>query len=177
MASLIKYYPIKINSFIVILFSLFWGQEVASAQDTKSINDLNQSYQILYQIEASRFAVRKQLEASRNQRDIVKTLCISDKLNQIDIAIRSLKDNKFDLKMAINQNNANLASHKFIIVSLLYQKINQFTVEANQCISREQDFVGKSSIKSYIQENISQNYYPNFEEIIIQPPTCYSCFK
>src|SRR5689334_3665600 len=40
-------------------------------------------------MDAARNTVRRQLETARTQRDVVKVLCLNDKLNQIDVAIRS----------------------------------------------------------------------------------------
>src|SRR5579859_7640547 len=36
--------------------------------------------------------VRRQLEQARTAHDVVKTLCLNDKLSQIDVAIRSARD-------------------------------------------------------------------------------------
>src|SRR5689334_12136652 len=49
---------------------------------------------IVSRMESSRNSVRRQLETSRTQRDVVKVLCLNDKLNQIDVAIRSAKERK-----------------------------------------------------------------------------------
>ena len=44
--------------------------------------------------------VRRQLEAARAARDVVKTLCLNDKLSQIDVATRSAKDRRQSLQLA-----------------------------------------------------------------------------
>src|SRR5580700_1616511 len=45
-------------------------------------------------MEQSSAAVRKMLEQAREKRDVVKTLCLNDKLSQVDVAIRSARDRR-----------------------------------------------------------------------------------
>ena len=44
-------------------------------------------------------SVRRMLEQARSQRDVVKTLCLNDKLNQIDVAIRSGQDRRVEIRL------------------------------------------------------------------------------
>src|SRR6187551_3456313 len=69
----------------------------ASAGLARQVNlspqeELNQSDAFLGRMESARSTVRRQLETARAQRDVVKTLCLNDKLNQIDVAIRSARE-------------------------------------------------------------------------------------
>src|SRR5262245_45694213 len=49
---------------------------------------LTESDSFLAKMDNTRRAVRQMLAEARGQRDVVKTLCLNDKLNQIDVAIR-----------------------------------------------------------------------------------------
>src|SRR6185503_7449368 len=60
---------------------------------------LQQSDGFLARMEGSRATVRRQLEQARAQRDVVKTLCLNDKLNQIDVAIRSARERRQALEL------------------------------------------------------------------------------
>src|SRR5437899_12834412 len=53
-------------------------------------------------------SVRRMLEQARSQRDVVKTLCLNDKLNQIDVAIRSAQERRGALEQASNRKDADL---------------------------------------------------------------------
>jgi hypothetical protein len=178
MGSLIKFYKkVKIFRFLsVVGLSFALGQSIAIAKDSDSISNLDQGNELLGQVENVRLNVRQQLDLSRRQRDVVKSLCVSDKLNQIDVAIRALREGVFDLKIAISRQDSQLADHKFTIISILRQKINQFSSEASQCVSYEAGFSGESSIKSYVDSSMPLSA-PLSEEIIVQPPICSSCFK
>src|SRR5688572_8378017 len=81
--------------------------------------------------------VRKMLEEARRQRDVVKTLCLNDKLSQIDVANRSARDRRQQLQAAVNRNDAELANHEFTILTVVRQRVEQLVAEANQCIGEE----------------------------------------
>src|SRR5262245_22557923 len=74
----------------------------ASTGVTRQVNlspaeELTQADAFLAKMDGSRTVVRRQLETARAQRDVVKTLCLNDKLNQIDVAIRSARERRQSL--------------------------------------------------------------------------------
>jgi hypothetical protein len=140
---------------------------------------LAQTDAILNRMESTRLAIRKQLESARQQRDVVKTLCLNDKLNQIDVAIRSARERRQALESAANRNDVDLANHEFTILTVLRQRTDQLTAEANQCIGQEAGFIGESAVTSTIDPNIPKedsSPYPTFN-VIIDPPACSSCIR
>jgi hypothetical protein len=140
---------------------------------------LAQSDGFLSRMEGGRGSVRRQLESARAQRDVVKTLCLNDKLNQIDVAIRSARERRQALELAVARNDADLSNHEFTILSVLRQRTDQLTAEANQCIGQEAGFVGDSAVTSTIDPNLPQDdpsQYPN-PDVIVEPPSCTSCVK
>lgn len=133
----------------------------------------------LSRMEGSRSTVRRQLESARAQRDVVKTLCLNDKLNQIDVAIRSARERRQALELAANRKDADLSNHEFTILTVLRQRVDQLTAEANQCIGQEAGFVGESAVQATIDPNLPQedpSQYPS-TDVIVEPPACSSCFK
>jgi hypothetical protein len=140
---------------------------------------LAQSETFLARMDSARTVVRKQLETARAERDVVKTLCLNDKLNQIDVALRSARERKQGLELAVNRNDVDLASHEFTILTVLRQRSEQLTAEANQCIGKEAGFIGDSAVTSTIDPNLPDedpSEYPT-TAIIAEPPACSSCFK
>src|SRR5262245_4703437 len=98
----------KILGFLAVaVLSLMVGHGIAAAQAqgappppdanaglSRQVNlspaeQLAQSEMYIGQMEGARTGVRSQLQTARAQRDVVKTLCLNDKLNQMDVAIRS----------------------------------------------------------------------------------------
>lgn len=166
----------------------------ASAGVTRQVNlspaeELAQTDTFLARMDGSRNGVRRQLETARAQRDVVKTLCLNDKLNQVDVAIRSARERRQALEAAANRNDVDLSNHEFTILSVLRQRSDQLTAEANQCIGQEAGFVGESAVTSTIDPNLPQqdpseypvNKYPvnnsPVDGLVVEPPACSSCIK
>ena len=167
----------------------------ATAGVTRQVNlspaeELAQADAFLARMDTSRTAVRRQLETARAQRDVVKTLCLNDKLNQIDVAIRSARERRQALETAAARSDADLATHEFTILSVLRQRCDQLTAEANQCIGQEAGFVGESAVTSTIDPNLPKqdpSEYPDHKYpvdnvpmsdlVVVDPPACSSCIR
>jgi hypothetical protein len=93
----------------------------------------------------------KMLEQARTARDVVKTLCLNDKLSQIDVAIRSAKDRRSALQVAAGRNDQELSNHEFTILTVLRQRGDQLVAEANQCIGEEAAFIGSTNVQTTIE--------------------------
>src|SRR5262249_2115982 len=112
--------------------------------------------------------------------DVVKTLCLNDKLNQIDVAARSAHDRQGSLAQAVSRHDNDLASHEFTILTVLRQRVEQLGFEANQCIGQELDIYGESHVTTTIDPSLPQQdmtIYPVPPLIPIVPPPCVSCIK
>jgi len=139
---------------------------------------LTQAETYLTRMENARGVVRRLLEEARSQRDVVKTLCLNDKLNQIDVGLRSARERKGALELAAKRNDVDLASHEFTILGVLRQRVEQLTAEANQCIGKDADILGESSIIATVDPAIPDDpaFYPP-SIIIIEPPPSASVIK
>ena len=132
-------------------------------------------------MEQSATTVRKQLEQARAARDVVKTLCLNDKLSQIDVAIRSAKDRRQSLQLAAGRNDAEMSNHEFTILTVLRQRTEQLAAEANQCIGEEAVLVGEAKITTNIDPTLPDDpdtvTNPIDPGIISLPPSCVSCSR
>ncbi|MBX3186880.1 MAG: hypothetical protein KF819_07695 [Labilithrix sp.] len=138
---------------------------------------LSESARHLARMEQAAGGVRKMLEEARKQRDVVKTLCLNDKLSQVDVAIRSGRDRRQQLQSAVNRNDVELGNHEFTILTVLRQRVEQLVAEANQCIGEEAAFVGDTRVKTTIDPTIppDETPYPPTDPTIVIPPQCTSC--
>ena len=139
---------------------------------------MSESAKHLGRMEQSAGGIRKMLEEARKQRDVVKTLCLNDKLSQINIAIHSDHDQRTQLQTAINRNDTELANHEFTILTVLRQRSEQLVAEANQCIGEESAFVGDTRTKVTIDPSIPPDetpYPPTDPTLVVAPPPCTSC--
>ncbi|HRI70272.1 MAG TPA: hypothetical protein PK156_38840 [Polyangium sp.] len=133
---------------------------------------------ILARMDSSRGVVRRMLEEARSQRDVVKTLCLDDKLNQLDIALRNARDRRAAIDSAIQRNDADLASHEFTVLGVLRNRSEQLVAEANLCIGKEAEILGQSAVIPSVDPSIADEpaYYPP-GIIIIEPPPTGSVIK
>lgn len=134
-------------------------------------------------------SVRKMLAEARNQRDVVRTLCLNDKLSQIDVATRSARERRGALQAAVNRNDAELSNHEFTILTVLRQRVEQLVAEANQCIGEEAAFIGDTKTRVTIDPEIppDQTPYPGYNldpsnpipgpgtDGTLDRPPCVSC--
>ena len=139
---------------------------------------LAQAESIVQRMDSTRSSVRRQLETARTQRDVVKVLCLNDKLNQIDVTIRSMRERKGALEAAAQRNDADLAAHESTILSVLRQRGDQLAVEANQCVGSDPIMIDQSEVKVQYEGDLREDpsEYPS-TETVIEVPSCSSCFK
>jgi len=131
----------------------------------------------LARMEQARSNVRRQLMEAREQRDVVKTLCLNDKLTQLNVAISSAQERRDALAAAVKRGDADLATHEFTIMSVLRQRSDQLSTEANQCVGEEVGVVGQSSVTTTIDKNLPSedpSEYPTFT-VVVEVPDCASC--
>jgi hypothetical protein len=117
-------------------------------------------------------SVRRMLEQARAQRDVVKTLCLNDKLNQIDVATRSAQERRESLEQANLRKDNDLASHEFTILNVLRQRVDQLGAEANQCIGEEAGFIGETKITTTVDPNLPSedpSVYPENPVVSVPP--------
>lgn len=156
----------------------------ANAGVTRQVNlspaeEVAQSESTVNRMDSSRTVIGRMLSAARAQRDVVKTLCLNDKLNQIDVAIRSARERKQALELAAKANDADLANHEFTILTVLSQRSAQLSAEANQCIGKEVETIGDNLVTSTIDPTIPAEspWYTDIYGVVAEKPACDSCFK
>lgn len=146
-------------------------------------DELMQATSILIRMEQAATTVRHQLETARVARDVVKTLCLNDKLSQIDVALRSARDRHSSLQAAVQRNDAELSNHEFTVLTVLRQRAEQLSAEANQCIGEEVAFVGQTQVITEVDPNLpgepTTDYPPSGPSLvgIATPPACTSCIQ
>ena len=182
----------SINKLIPVglLFLMLGGLSVAFAQTSTATPDVAppanngpdattpqqmrvQAQTFMPQMDQSAQTVRRQLEQSRESRDVVKVLCLNDKLNQIDVAIRAARDRMPVLTLALDKNDAENSRHEFAVLQVLRDRVRTLVQESNQCIGEEAGFVGESKVIVTIDPGIPSNdptLFPSDTSVIFVPP-------
>jgi len=115
-------------------------------------------------MERSAAVVRRQLVESRQARDVVKVLCLNDKLNQIDVAVRSAQDRMTALTAAAGQGDQERTRHEYTVIAVLRDRVHALAAEANQCVGEETGFIGGSEVKVEIDPNIPDTETTDFPQ-------------
>ena len=129
-------------------------------------------------MEQGQTSVKRSLTEARAQRDVVKVLCLSDKLSQIDVAIRSARDRTESLRAAASEADEDRAKHEFTVLRVLRDRVNTLVAEANQCIGEETGFVGESKVSVDIDPDMPWEDPSDFprDEFVSNPPVLSSPF-
>lgn len=129
-------------------------------------------------------AIRRQLDQARREKDVVKVLCLDDKLSQADVAVRSAEERRGALEAAASKNDAEAAAHESTVVAVLSQRSSQVSAEANQCIGEESAFSNSEHAVTNIDPNISRTESgglpgPVSGDAVVtaDPPQCTSCSR
>jgi hypothetical protein len=131
------------------------GQVGFRRQPQLTLQDqLHEGSRIVSRMDQTASGIRKQLEQARAQRDVVKTLCLNDKLSQVDVAVRSARDRLSALQGAVSRGDVELSNHEFTILSVLHQRSDQLSAEGAQCIGEESAFIGQSIVTTTVDPTL-----------------------
>lgn len=138
-----------------------------------------QAHAVISEIDMTVQSVHAMLRKAREERDAVKTVCLNDKLTQIQVARRSAGERVDSLDQAVAQNDQELIAHDHTIMMVMRERVALLAAEANQCIGVVEGFVGESSISVDIDPNIPPGDISTFPRIpdIVFPPLCVSCVQ
>jgi hypothetical protein len=109
---------------------------------------------MIQQIEANARSIDEKYRRAHDERDVVKSLCLNDKLSQANSAFRTGKERHDQLKAAGGRGDADTAGHHFNILSVIKQRSDQLVSEANQCIGNESNFQGGTSVSTSVDSNL-----------------------
>lgn len=141
---------------------LFAAAAAASVQTEREV-DLSPEQQLLMakdfmvKMEQGATTVRTMIEQATAARDVVKAMCLRDKLAQIDVAKRSGRDRVLTLQSAVDAKDKDRSRHEFMIMQVLRDRVEQLVKEANQCIGEEIGFIGESQITLEVNPDIPDN--------------------
>jgi hypothetical protein len=127
----------------------------------------------LPQMEQGAGLVRRQLEEARAARDVVKVLCLNDKLTQLEVVIRSTRDRYAAFLSAQQRGDVQRAGHEYMVLRVLRERARELVAEANQCIGEETGILGESEVTVDVDPMPDPAVYPQ-DPLVSSPPTLSS---
>ena len=128
------------------------------------------------EMEKQRGTVAAQLADAKKKKDVVKALCLDDKVKQMKLATDTAKDRVVALTSAVSQNDADRSKHEFTVVQVLRERVQTLVAEAQQCIGEETGFVGNTDVTLTVDPAIPDADPSDFPEdpLISEPPVLSS---
>lgn len=119
-------------------------------------------------IDAAQSTVAGMVTSAKDNRDVVKVLCLDDKNNQVGVALRTAEDREASLRAAIDAGAEERARHEFTLLMVLKERVDVLLSEANQCIGEETGFTGEAELIVEVDPNLPE---VEPETVIIAPAT------
>ena len=110
------------------------GSNIAPGDQAKEA----ESY--IKKIEASSKRVRHLLDEARRNKDVVKATCLSDKLAQIEVALKGVRERVASLKAAAARGDNDVRNHEMRVAATSRNAPTNSTPKPNQCIGEELGF-------------------------------------
>jgi hypothetical protein len=132
-------------------------------------------------MDATRQRIYRDYAAARDQRDIVKSLCLDDKLNQIDVALRTAGEHLRALEQASRIGDRDAVNHERMLLDVLGERARAVDGEAHACVDKttiekgEPDGGGRFEEPPRPGEEATVAF--PVPPVIIEPPACASCFR
>jgi hypothetical protein len=97
------------------------------------------------------------LQKARQDRDVIKVLCLNDKLSQLDVTIRSANGRKASLDSASQRGQTEIVNHEASIIAVYKDRGDRLAAEANQCVGTDVGFIGAGTVTVDIDPSIVQD--------------------
>lgn len=124
----------------------------------------------------ARVAVGAQLAEARKKKDVVKTLCLDDKVKQMKLATDTAQARVVDLTSSVSQNDPDRSKHEFTVIQALRERVQTLVAEAQQCIGEETGFIGNDDVTLEIDPAVPDADPSDFPDdpLVSEPPVLSS---
>lgn len=154
------------------------AREISGGQDVNLTPQqmLDKVRNMVPEMDKLRAGVAEQLADARKKKDVVKALCLDDKVKQMKLATDTAKDRVVDLTSAVSQNDPDRSKHEFTVIQVLRERVQTLVTEAQQCIGEETGFIGESDVTVDIDPAIPDTDPSEFPDdpLVSDPPVLSS---
>jgi len=128
--------------------------EVAQMSPEQMTRELEATQNAIGEIGRS---IDAQLGLAREKRDVVKVLCLSDKLTQLNMARESITARGEELLLAQKGQNRARAEHEMAMILVMRNRGREIAAEANFCVGEEIGHVGESDLSMDIDPTLPED--------------------
>lgn len=91
-------------------------------------------------MKATQAELQRVYAEAKDDKDVVKTLCLNDKVGQVTTAVDTAADRRASMAEALENGATERARHEFTLIGVLTERVAALAGEANQCIGEETTF-------------------------------------
>ena len=117
---------------------------------------LTQAEVYLTKMKSVQTEVGKLAEKARADKDIIKLICVNDKLIQIKGNLNLGEKTRDALKVAAARNDDGERNHEFAKLTIVYQKVVVLGQEAEACVGEDIAFVGATKVDVEVDKDIPE---------------------
>ena len=111
---------------------------------------LQSAQELVSGIERSSQSVLRQLQVARQERDVVRVLCLNDKLNQVDVALRSAQDRMAALRTAVERADTDRARHEYTVLDVLNDRVRLLVSESGILAAADVQQLRASGVHAFL---------------------------
>ncbi len=134
-------------------------------------------------MDTTRERIYREFAVARDQRDIVKSLCLDDKVNQMDTTLRTAGERLKAFEQASRLGDREGANHERMMLNVLGERARAIDLEARACVDKkslEKGDVPAGGDGGYLEpplpgEEVTVSF--PVAPVVIEPPACASCFR
>jgi hypothetical protein len=131
---------------------------------------LERGKEIVGAIERASQSIQRELASARDDRDVVRVLCLNDKLNQVDVALRSGQDRLAALAASVEGTDPARSQHELTVLEVLNERVRVVVNESSQCIGEEAGFAGEAEVSVSIDPNLPAAETGSAPDALAVPP-------
>jgi hypothetical protein len=90
--------------------------------------------------------IEQQIEQARNEKDIIRINCLTDKLVQARAHLAIANQAVTNLTQAVGRADEGATMHEYTRVTIVSQKVQVLANEADQCVGEDLSFVGATRV-------------------------------
>jgi hypothetical protein len=166
--------------FFVCASLLLVATHGAAAPESASPDPAIAAGGILDELQSAARTVRQRLQSARAQRDIIKTVCLNDKLNQLDVAVRNARERRESLLAAVAQTDTAVVTQERARLEVYRQQGRRVAAEAHQCVGQPDPSQGHGDVAWSEPPGLpTPADYPAPPDVfaVLSPPSAVSAYK
>ncbi|MCB9667317.1 MAG: hypothetical protein H6715_04250 [Myxococcales bacterium] len=115
------------------------------------------------------------LNQARQEKDVIQSTCLDDKLTQANVSTRNAEQRLQALEQAIQTKDADRQAHEATVLSVLGRKLNVLEQESGQCVGQDLYETGETKVTTTIdpktpKEKAANPPLPDMPSLPVVPP-------